>query len=426
MPMTILSLAVAVESLYAVHREYVLSVLGSRCRWLGTDEREALFHDAYVVMLEKERDGELETATMHPSQVRAYLTQTAIFKALDEGKRVERKRTEPLGEEIVAQPDPGAEPAEVAAANLDTARVREIVAELPARGQAIVKLRFFLDRTPEEIQRMLAISPRAYRRELERAMRYVSQQYELVRSGEFCQTRRSLILAYVAGIAGPNRAREARQHLASCPGCTRWGIELREAARRIAVLLPPVTMAPKAEPFSRIAEAVAALRDKVTQLALAGRQHAAALEARSDAGLAGYVGSARPGGVAAVVASCLAIGGGAGYCAVHGISNPLDGLLGHDPPHAAHRHRPRPAPARAVPPPRPSPAPPKPVAPPPKPEPKPKPEPPPPELETPSEPEAAASEFGLEGSASGASPESSEAAAAAPAPAPQPPGEFDP
>lgn len=77
---------------YAEHRQYVLAVLGRRCRWLQPDEREALLHDAYAVMLEKARDGALDLDAMHDLQVRAYLTQTALNKALDEGKRAERTR----------------------------------------------------------------------------------------------------------------------------------------------------------------------------------------------------------------------------------------------------------------------------------------------------------------------------------------------
>jgi hypothetical protein len=42
---------------YANHRDYVLGVLRRRCRWLAPDELEAVFHDAYALMLEKERDG---------------------------------------------------------------------------------------------------------------------------------------------------------------------------------------------------------------------------------------------------------------------------------------------------------------------------------------------------------------------------------
>jgi DNA-directed RNA polymerase specialized sigma24 family protein len=123
---------------YEQHRDYVLGVLARRCGWLARDEREAVFHDAYALLLEKARDGVLEPGAMHAHQVRAYLTTTAIHKALDEGKRAERRRTEPLGEGPLAEPDAGRGPDELADASMDCARVREIVAELPERRQAIV------------------------------------------------------------------------------------------------------------------------------------------------------------------------------------------------------------------------------------------------------------------------------------------------
>src|ERR1700742_1504017 len=116
------------EVVYREHRDYVLAVLSRRCGWLGGDERESVFHDAYTVMLEKERDGRLDAGAMHPKQVRAYLTQAAINKALDEGKRAERRRSEPIGERALAEPDGAVAPDELAAARLDGARLREIVA----------------------------------------------------------------------------------------------------------------------------------------------------------------------------------------------------------------------------------------------------------------------------------------------------------
>jgi hypothetical protein len=131
----------------------------------------------------------------------------------------------------LAAPDAGRSPEERAAASLDRARLREIIAELPRRRQAIVKLRFFFERTPEEIQRYLGITERAYRRELERAMRQIAERYELVRSGAYCDTRRSMILALIAGLAGPNRARDAREHLRSCPGCAHWAAAALDAGR---------------------------------------------------------------------------------------------------------------------------------------------------------------------------------------------------
>lgn len=348
---------------YEQHREYVLRVLARRCGWLDGGEREEALHDAYVVMLERERKGDVDLGAMHSQQVRAFLVQTAINKALDAGKRVGRKRSQPLAEAESA-PDPARSPDELVAATLDGARVREIVAELPERRQAVVKLRFFFDRTPAEIQRCLHISERAYRKEIERAVHHIADRYELVRAGRFCDSRRSLVLAYVAGVAGPNRAREAREHLASCPGCAAWAAELRDASRRVAAALPAPVVVTEGELPGGVASVVDSARDAATQLSGWLKQQAAALVTRVDPSGAGQVAGVKPGAAAAAIASCVAIGGGATYCAVEGIPEPLrpafvDRAIERKPAEASERPAPEPSPPAPVPPPatEPSPAP---------------------------------------------------------------------
>jgi RNA polymerase sigma factor (sigma-70 family) len=217
---------------YEQHRNYVLAVLGRRCGWLDPSDREALLHDAYAVYLEKQSTGQLDADRMCSRQIRAYLTQTALNKAMDEGKRAHRRRLTSLDD---ASPgldpvDPGASLDDRLAARFDDARVREIVAELPERQRMVIKLRYFFNRTPQEIQRYLEITERVYRRELERACRRLAERLEMIREGTFCESRRSLILAYVTGIAGPNRRLGARRHLESCPACASWAAELRHDA----------------------------------------------------------------------------------------------------------------------------------------------------------------------------------------------------
>jgi DNA-directed RNA polymerase specialized sigma24 family protein len=411
---------------YEANRDYVLSVLARRCGWLDAGEREAAFHDAYAVMLEKESSGALHTAEMHGRQVRAYLTQTAIHKALDEGKRAERKRSLPLEDYGLGEPDPGASPDDLAAAGLDGARVREIVAELPERRQTIVKLRFFFDRAPDEIQRCLGISERVYRRDLERALKHIAERYELVRRGEFCDSRRSTILAYVAGLAGADRAAEARRHLASCSSCARWAGELRDATRRAAAMLPLPATVMSGRPLARLGELAGMVRDHVGGAAVGAKQQLATVATRIEPGSAGYAAAARPGAVASIVAGCVALGGGATYCAVEGVPDPVRSLLRPDAQalRRPHDEKKRAEPAAdgqtVAPPPQPA-LPTEPTEPQPQPEPGPAPPPPTP---TPVE-----REFGLEGSGEPAPSTAGglEPASPSPSPAPSgPPGEFDP
>ena len=408
-------LALVKPTPYEQHRDYVLAVLRRRCGWLGDDEREAIFHEAYAVFLEKQRDRVLDVDQMHSQQVRAYLTQTSIHKALDEGKRAERNRSTPLGDTAFAEPDPARAPDDRAAANLDGARVREIVGELSPRRQAIIKLRFFFDRTPDEIQRLLGLSERAYRRDLERAVRHIAQRYELVEEGLYCESRRSLVLAYVAGVAGPNRAREARAHLATCPGCSHWAASLRESARGAAALAPLPALV-HGSGLSRAFEGLAAAKVNASQLAAGLKQHATMVGARVDAASAGYTSAVRPGAVVAAVAGCIAVGSGATYCAVQGVPPPIRSLIPDAPAHVRSKSHAAQAEPEQAPEPAPPPAL---TSPPPPPDAEPEPEPAPPP--TPEQ------EFGLSGSAQPVDPGS---AAPAPTPSPSappgPPAEFGP
>ena len=318
------------DAAYRQHRFYVLAVLARRCRWLADDERESMLHDAWAVLLEKERSGALDVAAMRPQQVRAYLTQTAINKALDEGRR-SRSRDESLGERDdfeTSHPTPD----ELVDAGMEGARVREIVRELTERQQQIVKLRFFLDRSPGEIQSLLGLTERAYRRDLERAMALISKRYELVRSGRFCESRASLIRAYVAKIAGPNRAREARAHIGECPSCRHYALQLRLATGQMAALLPMPAVALARGPLGHFVEMMSGGRDAVADLASSVKQHGAALATRVDPSSPLAVAGARPGTVAATLGACVALGGGTTYCAVKGFPPSVRELVGVEAP----------------------------------------------------------------------------------------------
>ncbi|MGH2866724.1 MAG: RNA polymerase sigma factor [Solirubrobacteraceae bacterium] len=161
---------------YAENRTYVLSVLGRRSSWLEPAEREALFHDACVVLLEKQRDGRLDASQMGGSQVRAYLTQTALHKAFDEHSRAGRRLSVSLDAEGF---DPGlassaASVEERVLTRDETRRVRDALARLPRRRELVVTLRLLFGLSPLEIQGRLGVSERVYRRELERGRRTVA------------------------------------------------------------------------------------------------------------------------------------------------------------------------------------------------------------------------------------------------------------
>ena len=148
----------------------------------------------------------------------------------------------------------------------------------------------------------------------------MARGYERIRAGRWCETRRSLVLAYLAGVAGPHRAAEARLHLSSCPACAQMAAQLREASERIAALLPLPDAATHHGPLTGAAAALAGLRHHLAELAVGAKQHAAAAAGRVDPGAPQYAAAARPGAVATVVAGCTALGGGATYCACMGFA----------------------------------------------------------------------------------------------------------
>jgi hypothetical protein len=149
----------------------------------------------------------------------------------------------------------------------------------------VIKLRFFFNRTPQEIQHYMGITERVYRRELERASRTLADRFELVRDGTFCESQRSLMLAYVTGVAGPTRKLEARRHLDNCPGCTSWVLERRALTRRAAAAVPPPMLGLSLHHWllDRIATVAHGTRERVSDLLSGARDQGIQTLLRSDA-----------------------------------------------------------------------------------------------------------------------------------------------
>jgi hypothetical protein len=211
---------------------------------------------------------------------------------------------------------------------LDGAPLRELVDGLSPRRAAVIKLRFWLGLTPDQIQTALGISERTYRKEVERAYRELAAGVRLVREGRFCDTRRGAVLAYMAGTAEPRRAAEARVHLDSCAACRQMAVAVRDAASKAAAMLPLPEPTVHHGPLGHCAELLAGLRDQLEGLVGVAKQHAVSAATRIDSSAGHYAAGARPGAVATIVVGCLAVGGGATYCAVEGLPAPLAPLAG--------------------------------------------------------------------------------------------------
>ncbi len=159
---------------YREDRRYVLAVLARRCRRLDRSQLEDAFHDAYLVMLEKFETGALDASQMPRGQARAYLTQTAIFKALEQGKRASRRSVSLDRDDCAELRSPEPETEERVILREDARRLDEAITSLPERRRQVLGLRFYLGFEPDQIQRRLGVSRDVYRHELERGTRAVT------------------------------------------------------------------------------------------------------------------------------------------------------------------------------------------------------------------------------------------------------------
>jgi RNA polymerase sigma factor (sigma-70 family) len=150
-------------------------------------------------------------------------------------------------------------------------------------------------------------------------------------SGGGCARGEPLVTRLACGLANPAEAARARLHLDGCRRCELFSERL-DAWREKAGALLPVPAAEGASPglLERVAHRAAEGLSSVKQHVLGGaaqvKQQASATYFRAvdPTPLAG----ARPGTVAAVLASCVTIGGGAAtYCASHGV-DPIGAATG--------------------------------------------------------------------------------------------------
>lgn len=247
--------------------------------------------------------------------------------------------------ELEAQPTPGTVVSlEDALIDLeDHAEVERVswavLDRLSARQREVAVLHSHGRRRPE-IAEHLGMTPRSVKRTLERVM--AVGRAELVRlAGHGCEAGEELVSRFAFGLASPREMGQAQLHLASCRTCAGLYERLDLWREKVAVVLPvPAveqahpgilerTLHGAADTLStvrrQVTEAVGGAREHTTDGATHFKQHVTSAYYRSvdPTPLAGV----RPGAAAATIASCLAIGGGATYCAQQGV-DPLAGLSG--------------------------------------------------------------------------------------------------
>jgi RNA polymerase sigma factor (sigma-70 family) len=201
------------------------------------------------------------------------------------------------------------------------ALVRDVADSLSERRRKILAL-WGAEHSRSEIAARLGLSERAVKRDLLAIME--EARVVLAReAGGGCLPGEPQVLRFAYGLATSAEAAQARLHLDRCRRCSGLAERL-EAWREKAGAVLPVPAAEAASPglVERVVSHGAHAIGSVKQQILGGgsqvsQQAAVGVYARAvDPGaLAGI----RPGAVAVFVAGCLAVGGGATYCAEQGV-----------------------------------------------------------------------------------------------------------
>jgi RNA polymerase sigma factor (sigma-70 family) len=302
-----------------------------------------LYQSAWEALLKNTEVEDLES----------YLERAVFTKGLDELRRRERKpaislerlRLRRPGTRRVSRGLTGAELVADATTPLPEDRVQlrqegklalELLDELTPLQQRIVALRWGWRVPRSQAARLLGISERTLRRELEDAASVIAANARLVEEGRWCERKRSLILAYSFEFLSAGRAAKAEQHLEGCPACRQVVLELRRriAGVSAAAPLPLSLLQPAGRSLVAMAsELIASTRDVLSNLAAAAKHHVLGFFARTPAAeaatsqLAAGGGLRGGGGVLAALAACLVAGGSAAtYCSLEGVPQPLKNL----------------------------------------------------------------------------------------------------
>jgi RNA polymerase sigma factor (sigma-70 family) len=261
-----------------------------------------------------------------PAAVHAYLHTSAYHLLVDELARRDRTLVlDPTSEVVDEAPAEGPGPAEELIALEDEAElgtlVEGVASSLDGRQRDVFAL-WAAGRRRSEIAAELGIKERAVKRALEETMQ-LSREALAERAGGGCEEGEPLVLRFVCGIAEAGEALRARAHLERCGRCGSFAEQLEAWREKAGALVGPVAIE-AAHPglvgrvVGRAGEAISSARRHVLGGATQVRQQAAAASytrTPDPTPLAGV----RPTAVAAVVAGCLAIGGGATYCAQQGV-----------------------------------------------------------------------------------------------------------
>ncbi len=302
------------EREYVEHRSAVRSALRTNFPQLA-DDWEALYHDAWIEMLELRARG--NTTVLSP---RAMLKTIAQRRAVDLLRRRAADPIDPEAPEFLRLRDDAAVDVDEAAVTRVTADVlHQIIETLEPRQRIVLKMRFDLRMGASEIQARMGVSEKRLEKIFAETYRVISEQLEVGEGGVSRWTRRqrSLLLACELGIATPAQRERAQQLLNRDPQCRLMLQAMRSTMRDVAVVLP---MPPAAYELDDGRRPFSAVLDWLGQATVGRHPSAEVVAARatgstiSEQAGGTLLGGLGLGGAVKVAAACLALGGAAAVC----------------------------------------------------------------------------------------------------------------
>lgn len=201
------------KSLRGPARGMVRRAFGSA---FSDDDLDDLYSSAWLSTLAALRR---RPRRLSDEELRRYLMTAVANQASRELRRRGRKPTLPIDAASSAA-DPIVSPDEAATQAEGARLTRELIGSLPPRRRAVLVFRYGWGLQPEEVRGLIdGLSPRAYRKEVERGVAEIAGKMRMVEDGEWCQSREPLLRALAAGLAGEDEERQAKQHLAHCRSC---------------------------------------------------------------------------------------------------------------------------------------------------------------------------------------------------------------
>jgi RNA polymerase sigma factor (sigma-70 family) len=259
-----------------------------------------------------------------PGQVYAWI-RTAAQRSL--GREADRHHRElvvdPVDDGLEGVSTEDSSPAEELIALEDDADlsmlVQEVSSSLSDRRRNVLALYGAGYKRPQIAER-LGLTERAVKRDLREIMDQARATLARLAGGG-CDRGEPLVMRFICGISTSDESEQAREHLSHCGRCELFSERLIAWREKAGAMLPaPVAEGASPGLIGRIAHASTERLANLKQQILDGgaqvkQQATTAYRAVDPTPLA----AARPGAVGAVIASCIAIGGGATYCVEQGV-----------------------------------------------------------------------------------------------------------